>query len=340
MAHYPKPFFRPARNLWYVQIGGKQINLGSDEAKAFKEYHRLMQQRADEKPLQPTLAAMSQQLVVVIIDEYLSWCEKNRAPATYGWYHCRLNSFCQAIPASLTVEQLKPHHVQSWVDSQTGLASGSRRNLITAVKRAFSWAEELGYIDRTPLAHMKKPAAGKREQIVTTAQYDAVLHRTPDQAFKDLVTVTWETGCRPQESLRVEARHVDLVGGRWVLPASESKGKRIPRVIYLTPKALEITKRVMQANPTGPMFRNRDGGKWTPFAVNCRFRRAKKTVGVKISLYAIRHTWMNRMLLSGVDAFTVATLAGHSDPSMLAKHYAHLSQAPGYLAEQAMRAAG
>lgn len=43
------------------------------------------------------------------------------------------------------------------------------------------------------------------------------------------------------------------------------------------------------------------------------------------------------MLLRGVDAFTVAILAGHSDPSMLAKHYAHLSQAPAFLREQVRR---
>ena len=31
MAHFPKPFFRPVRNLWYVQIDGRQINLGADK---------------------------------------------------------------------------------------------------------------------------------------------------------------------------------------------------------------------------------------------------------------------------------------------------------------------
>jgi hypothetical protein len=50
MAHYPKPFFRPARNLWYVQIDGRQFNLGADQAVAFKNYHSLMQQRAEAKP--------------------------------------------------------------------------------------------------------------------------------------------------------------------------------------------------------------------------------------------------------------------------------------------------
>jgi integrase len=165
-----------------------------------------------------------------------------------------------------------------------------------------------------------------------------LLDRSADQQFKDLLTVTWETGCRPQESLRIEARHVDLTGNRWMFPASESKNKRTPRVVYMTPKAMEITRRLAEKYPQGPIFRNMDGRPWTPYATSCRFKRAKKKVGVKVSLYALRHTWMNRMLITGVDAFTVATLAGHSDPSMLAKHYAHLSQAPGYLSQQAMRA--
>jgi integrase len=338
MAHYPKPFFRPARGLWYVQIEGKQQNLGSDQVAAFKAYHALMQQR-DESP-KPAIPVFAKQLVVVVMDAFLDWCEKNRAADTYIWYKERLNSFCKTIDAAMTIDQLKPHHVQSWVDSQPSLAPGSRRNLITAAKRSMKWAEELGYIDRSPLRHMKKPAAGRREQVVTTAQYQALLDRTEDQAFKDLLTVSWETGCRPQESLRVEARHVDLAGGRWMFPASESKNKRTPRVVYLTPKALEITRRLAEEHPSGPLFRNASGGPWTPSATSCRFKRAKKRVGVKISLYALRHTWINRMLIKGVDAFTVATLAGHSDPSMLAKHYAHLSQAPGYLAQQAMRSAG
>ena len=28
MPHFPKPFYKKARGLWYVQIDSKQINLG------------------------------------------------------------------------------------------------------------------------------------------------------------------------------------------------------------------------------------------------------------------------------------------------------------------------
>ena len=42
MPHFPKPFFRPRRGLWYVQLQGRQVNLGPDERAAFAGYHQLM----------------------------------------------------------------------------------------------------------------------------------------------------------------------------------------------------------------------------------------------------------------------------------------------------------
>jgi integrase len=68
--------------------------------------------------------------------------------------------------------------------------------------------------------------------------------------------------------------------------------------------------------------------------------RAARQVAPNYSLYALRHTWMNRLLTSGVDALTVAILAGHKDPSTLAKYYQHLSMNPEHLLTQARKAAG
>ena len=335
MARFRKPFFRPARGLWYVWHDGKQVKLGPGKDAAITAWHELQ-----AKPTIPLVTpAQAHKLVVVIVDEFLDWCEKHRAPDTYRWYKDRLNSFCKTIDSGLTTDQLKPHHVQKWVDNYGPvLASGSRRNLIASVKRAMHWAEEQGYIERSPLAHLKKPGCGRKEQVVSPEQYHALLARYMDQEFKDLLTITWETGCRPQESLRVEARHIDLAGGRWVFPSSESKGKRTPRVVYLTPKALEITIRLMVKHPTGPIFRNTEGKPWTPYATNCRFQTVRKKTGVKYSLYALRHSFATHALMRGIDCITVSTLMGHADPSTLAKVYQHLAQNPTFLKEQLNKA--
>jgi integrase/recombinase XerC len=52
-------------------------------------------------------------------------------------------------------------------------------------------------------------------------------------------------------------------------------------------------------------------------------KRIKKLVPM-YCLYNYRHTWITRMLKAGNDPITVATLAGHSDVTMLCRVYAHV----------------
>ena len=236
---FPKPWFRSGRG-WYVTLDGQQINLGTDRKNAFKEYKSLLNEKRPNGS------------VVVLIDSYLEWCEKHRAPDTYRWYKDRLQDFAQTIP-SLLIDNMKPYHVQEWVDSKVW-ADGSKRNGIAAIKRVFTWAEEQGHIIRSPIAHLKKPKCGKKELVITREQYHTILKKSRDQQFRDLITTHWETGCRPQESLRVEARHLDLANQRWVIQTTP--GKPDNRVVYLTDTVLEICQRLAEINPIGPLFRN------------------------------------------------------------------------------------
>jgi integrase len=272
LPHYPKPFFRPQRGLWYVQIEGRQVNLGPDRDEAFRRYHDLMARGPDQSRPPDGDAAVS------VLDAFLDWCEKHRAPRTYEWYRDYLQSFARSIPRGLPVGRLKPIHVQQWVDAQPGWGNG-KRGAITAVQRAFNWAAKMGLIDASPVRHVEKPRAGRRDVVITPGEYAWILGQVKDEAFRDLLVVCWETGCRPQEILAVEARHVDPDGGRWVFPLDEAKGKKAHRVVYLTDRALEITRRLVLRQPDGPLFRNTDGRPWHPYALNCRFGRLRLAHG-------------------------------------------------------------
>jgi hypothetical protein len=107
MPHFPKPFFRPTRKVWYVQIDGKQVNLGPDQAVAFETYHTLMASRS-VSPAAPEARTQAppSRLVVVLVDEFLDFVQKHRAADTYRWYRDRLDLFCNSIPADLTCDQL------------------------------------------------------------------------------------------------------------------------------------------------------------------------------------------------------------------------------------------
>ena len=329
MPRHPQPFFRKDRQLWYVEIRGKQYRLAKDRTLAFQRYHELMAEF-------PRVEVDSQS-VAYICDEFLEWTSHNRSKATYNYYLERLQSFLKMHP-DLLVHQLKPFHVQRWVDSNPKWTDGHKRGLITAIKRAFNWALKAGHIEQNPIMHLEKPPGGRRERILKEEEYAHILSLVKDREFRDLLTLAWETGARPQELLRVEARHIDLKNRRWVFPSEEAKGKRYVRVIYLNDVAWEISERYRQRYPHGKLLRNTDGNPWKPTAVNCRFNRIEKKTGEKLCLYNFRHTFATRMLEKGVDGITVAQLMGHRDTAMLGRVYQHLSQNPDFLRRQLQNA--
>jgi integrase len=282
---------------------------------------------------------VSSESVAAVIDLFLDWTQAHREPETYKWYQKYLQSFLDSLkPKTLLVAKLKAHHVESWVDRHAW-GDSSRRGAMTAVARCFNWAEKKGHINSNPIRRkLEKPPAGQRDRVVSQEEYDTLLtHLNPN--LKDLLVTAWETGARPQEITRVEARHVDLQNGRWVFPVKESKGKKEKRIVYLSDAALEITKRLMDRFPEGPIFRNRLGAPWARFTVACCFDRLKEKVGVKYRLYDFRHSFCTHGLKNGVDPMTMAKLMGHSDLTMIHKIYSHISQDPAFMRKAAMQAA-
>jgi integrase len=227
--------------------------------------------------------------------------------------------------------RLKPVDLIRYTAKNPKWSSTYQRDCIRSVQRAFRWAHRLGIIDRNPMEFIDKPAARRREQIVTVNDYPTVLAEIKSPCFKNLVKAAWETGARPQELTRVEVRHVDLANSRWVFPPTEAKGKKRHRIIYLNPEALSLTCDALANVKSGALFRNRRGNPWHPYAVNCQFTRLKERIGRRLCLYVFRHSFATRMLTAGVDPMTVATLLGHADTSMLGKIYQHLTQCPNHL---------
>lgn len=61
-----------------------------------------------------------------------------------------------------------------------------------------------------------------------------------------------------------------------------------------------------------------------PRTLRAKFRTLCKRVGVEYkSFHSLRHTYASKLLLSGVDAVTAASLLGHSDVAMTLNVYSH-----------------
>ena len=265
--------------------------------------------------------------LVVILDKFLDWVQVHR-PASYRWYKDYIESFDAEYP-DLEVDKIKVHHVEEWSSKGKG-----KRGKITAIKRALNWAVEMEHIDVNPVARMKRPEVGHRDEFIEHGDFKILLDSVKDECFKDLLAFSWETGCRPQEATGLRDDQVDFGNQYCMISYREAKGKREARAVYLTDKAVEILKRNWRE---GIIFRNTRGEPWTSNAVRCRFERLEEKVGKRYCQYLLRHSFITRKLLAGVDSHVVVQLVGHKDGRMIDKHYSKIAQNHKFLAEQAKR---
>jgi integrase/recombinase XerC len=340
MARKPKPWWHAEKKAWFVNIEGERYKLGSDKDGAHREFHRLLSLPPERRAPKVDTPAPTGFTVAELLDKYLDWVEKHRAPRTYDWYQEHLDSFVNSLtaPATMPVSDLKPYMVVEWADQHVTWGDNYRRGALIAVQRPFNWAAKLGYIQASPIPYLEKPQATRREQAVTVEEWEAIRDSYDEgDPFRDLLEFAWETGCRPQEVKAIEARHVQLAMHRVVFPAKEAKGKRRTRTIYMTSRAEEIVRKLLQLRPKGLLFLNAKGRPWNYAAMNCRFGRLKTTLGVKYCAYAIRHGFATRKLEDGLDHITVAALMGHADATMLSKVYSHIGDRHEHLREQLNR---
>lgn len=293
MARTPSPWYWPERNGWFTILDGKRHSLGDHPADSpppakrkgkwvppasiATAFHALL-----AGPKHPPAPRIQSGLTVAeLFDKFLDWTQRHKAARTYEWYRDHLQKFLDHLGKPLAVDALKPFHVFEWTDAHNDWSPAYRRGAITAVQRPFNWAEELGYIPASPVKRIKKPQPQRRESHLTPEEFTALLERFPDgDPFRSLLLCCWYSGCRPQEAIHLEARHVHLAAECIVIPKEEAKGKRKARVILLHGPALEIVRRLFPLRQSGKLFLNEDGKPWKRFAIANRFDRLALAQGV------------------------------------------------------------
>jgi integrase len=347
-----KPFFRTFDQCWYAyaQSGtkrkqvklkdrdGEPIRGQEGEGDAFLAFCRLM---AADPAHVPDATRLN---VRKVCDLFLDHSQRHNDAGTYEWYRSYLQSFCDEY-GRLNALKVKPIHVSRWLDAHAAWKS-SRRCAVVSIKRAYNWAESEGILDENPLKHVKRPPNKRRERIPTNDERAAILGAIKDEGFRQFLYAMQETGARPGEVRKVAAAHFSEEHGAWILPEHKTKkrtGK--PRVIYLTPAMIELTKKLIAQWPEGPLFRGpkRKGSRpFTRNAIRCRFfRLRRKLPHLKgIVSYSYRHGFITDALERGVPVASVAELVGHTDLKMVSEFYGHLSEKRQHLQDAVKRATG
>jgi integrase len=333
---YPKPYYRKQRQSWCVQLGPKDQRTlvhgprAETEAEAWRRYHALMTGLGREVPA-------GDLTLTVAFDMFLEHARATVKPASFDQYRIKLQDLADRI-GQLRLSELRASHVAEWLAARDW-SDSTKRGAITALKVCVAWCTRRKFLAEDPLKGVKRPRMGRRERIVSPEER-ARIRDEFDDGFGDFLDALGWTGARPGEIMRLEARHVDQEATYASLPGKTTDATGDPIEFPLVPPMLELCRRLAEANPTGPLFRNRDGDPWTENAVRCRMRRMRERLDIKgVVAYTYRHSFATDALERGVPLADVAALMNHKD-IRTTMNYNHVNQRKEHLRRQAEKAVG
>ncbi len=221
-----------------------------------------------------------------------------------------------------------------------GWTSGSHRNCVTGLLAAFNWAVRTKMITENPLTGIEKePPSSRGAEALIGSNPDEVeaSHKTIMEKalphYRPLIQALKDTGARPGELIAARAADFREDIGAFVFQKQMTRrreqfahktSKRKDRTIFLAGETLETVKRLVKEQPTGPLFRKKNGKPFQRFNVIDRFIKLRRKVKMPhLTAYSYRHQYATDMLMAGMDVDALAQLMGNS-PMVIRQHYSHL----------------
>ncbi len=225
---------------------------------------------------------------------------------------------------SVLADRLKPRDIKEWTE-RLPVKKASTVNYYLATLRAalnFAYRDQLvssnrGWKGIKPTAD---DAPKNRDRWLDADERKRLLDACgPD--LKDFLAGLLLSAARPGELAALRVKHFDPRAGTLHFPLGKTGSRTVP----VSPAMLELLSRRSENNdPESYLFADH-GKAWDRFRWSRQLKVARQAAGLgdDVIAYAIRHTAISEMLAGGVDAFTVAKVAGTST-DMIDKHYGHL----------------
>ena len=296
---------------------------------------------------------------VTVADYLVQWLTVNQArlrPTTVRRYQQIVRH--QILPelGRQRVSTLTPTMVESWLQklAQQNLAPRTLQQCRAVLRRALQDAVRDGLCVRNAAALARPVAvpppattwwdAGEAQRFLVAAR---------DHWLWPLFAVTLSLGLRQGEALGLSWEDVDLDAGlvviRWQLQQVKGQWQRLPpksqqsrRSLPLPPLAREALERqraqqhawretagsAWRGNRWSLVFTTHTGAPIHPRTVSRVFHQLCAQAGVpQIRYHDLRHSCATLLLVAGVDLKTVSTILGHSQISVTADYYGHVTTA-------------
>jgi integrase len=317
------------------------------------------QAKARERLAQRTKTGDGRSLAPVLVgealDDYLAYLEREKKSADTARSHDKL-----IRPALGTVEvaKLTAKQIRDWMDglakSPARLrtaegaepntratpkdAEGKRQRKATAnrtlvtLRAALNLAFREGRVASDVEWRRVKPYAGAdsaRVRYLTIAEAQRLVNSAGAE-FRPLVQAALQTGARYGELGRLTVADFNQDAG--TLAIWQSKGGK-PRHVVLADEGVALFKQVCAGRDGSELIFSRNGKPWGKSNQNRHMADAVARAKIKpaIGFHGLRHTWASLAVMNGTPLLVVAKNLGHSNTTMVERHYGHL--APSYIVD-------
>jgi integrase len=256
-------------------------------------------------------------------------------PQTVRFYAAKLSRLLEYQPIATTrLDRIDEGVIDAYVVARRGSVEPATVNReLATLRRMLRLAYEWRDIQRVPRIRL---LTGERmRDFVLSRQQEARYLAACAQPLRDVAILMLETGLRIGEALRLEWADVTLEpikGSRFgFLRVREGKSKNARRVVPLTDRAAAMLRERVESSSAPFVFANRGGEAYLVTSLNHVHRDAfaPKVNGKRVPifpgdfvLHSLRHTMLTRLGESGVDAFTIMRIAGHSS-IVVSQRYIH-----------------
>jgi integrase len=234
-------WLRKDNGFFYTTLRGEKIKLSQDRKEAQKLFHGMMAK--DEEPSGTSISMTFRALA----DLYLDEVQRIRKLNTYRLHKYTLQTFCDRI-GKKRVADLRVLHATEWVNAHTWNES-TCCTARTTLLACLNWGVTQGYIDRHPLAKLKRGAHRRRERVLTPDEPQKIRDGVkPD--FREFLLALELTGARLfSELATLTAEMIDWESNTITLKEHKNAAKGKTRTIYLAPAMDELLTRLPNSSP-------------------------------------------------------------------------------------------
>ena len=302
------------------------------------------------------------------VGEYLeTWLAGKHAlkPKTMSLYRDFTTNYLVPNLGQIRLLQLRAHHLdRMYANIALGmrgrpLSASTIRRIHAVLRSALNSAVKRRLIPYSPADHIElAPENPKRPKPWTVQQCQTFLRDIADDRLANLYHLILFTGMRHGEAIGLRWEDVDLEGrclsvvqqitevhGRGVV--GTPKTKRGTRLIPIDDDTVAILRRHQEMqdveraawgpawNDAGLVFTREDGRALRPEDATRHFQALAQQSGLPaIRLHDLRHTNASLALEAGVEMKVVSDRLGHSQISVTADLYTHVSRSLGNAAAE------